>query len=153
MRITLSSTVASLLLSAMFALAAHPIRTTPSQDVDEPEPTVLQSSMGTLKHGQRSLHKLIREPLDNRSAILDTLIEMERATVIALGEAPPRLEGSSESELALRQVGYKRALTTLLQQVLTMEQAILESDVEALNAGYAELGRIKTVAHEEYQDL
>ena len=58
----------------------------------------------------------------------------------------------SKVDLALWHVGYKRAITTLLQQVLTMEQATLETDVEALNAAYAELGRIKTASHEEYRD-
>ena len=152
MRINLSSALTPLLLSALTAVAAHPLRTAPSQDAHEEEETVLHGAMETLNHGQRGLRKLLREPADNRAAILDTLTGMERAAVTALGELPPRLEGISEAELPLWHVGYKRTMTTLLQQVLAMEQAALENDGDALNAAYAELGRIKTAGHEEYRE-
>ena len=152
MRTTLSSILAALLLSPVAVVFALPASEASPQGADELEPTVLQEAMEALNQGQRGLRKLLREPGANRAKILDTLIGMERAIVTAVGELPPRPEGMSDAEHALWHVDYKRTLTSLLLQVLTMEQAALENADEALNEAYAEIGRIKKAAHEKFQE-
>ena len=146
MRITISSALTVLVLSALTAAFAQPIRTAGPQD------TPLQESMETLNQGQRSLRKLIKAPNDNQASILGALGGMEHAVLLALREPPPRPEGQSDAEFALLRVGFKRTLAALLQQVLTLEQAALESDAEAMSAAYTELGRIKSAGHEKYQE-
>lgn len=116
------------------------------------EPSVLLEAMEIMNQDQRSLRKLLRDPGANQARILDALTSMEHATLIALGESPPRLESVPEGELALWNVGYKRSLAHLLQQVLTMQQAALERDDEALAVAYAEIGQLKSTGHEEYRD-
>jgi len=124
---------------------------TASQDDAEQETSALEESMGTLKRGQRGLKKLIAEPAENQAKLMEMLISMEAASLIAMTAKPPEPKDLSETDLALWHVGYRQTLTNLLGTILTMEDATLRTDAKALAAAYKELGKTKKAGHEEYQ--
>lgn len=141
------------LLAAPPAVAPQPNPVSPLEaDAQDQEPTTLQRSMETLKGGQRALKKLIAEPAENRAELMKTLGAMEGAALDALRERPPAMGERPEAD-ALWLVGYKRQMATLLQTVLTLEDATLRADAEALAAAYAQLSEVKRAGHEGYRDL
>ena len=151
----LKALLATCLLAAPAAVALRPDPAPPLEvDAQEPEqePTALQRSMATLKGGQRALKKLIAEPAENRAALMETLGGMEGAALVALRERPPAMGERPEAD-ALWLVGYKRKMATLLQTVLTLEDAVLRADADALAAAYAQLSEIKKAGHGEYRDM
>ncbi len=121
-------------------------------DAHDQEPTALQQAMDTLKGGQRALKKLIADPAENQVALMNTLGEMEHAALAALSERPPATEERPEAD-ALWLVGYKRQIATLLQTVLTLEDAALRADADALADAYTQLGEVKKTGHERFRDL
>lgn len=115
--------------------------------------TPLQKAMQTLKKAQRSLKKLSSDPVANKQALLDTLGDVESAVLVGLGQTPPLPEGLDAKATALFVVGYKRELAHLLEAALDMEQATLNGDADALQAGYSAMSSIKKEGHEAYRDF
>ena len=137
------------LLIAPLAVAWNPPPAAPVVQED----TALQLAMDTLKNGQRSLKKLIAEPVTNEEAILKTLVGMEAATITALGETPLAPDGMSGKKLSHFKVGYRHMLAKLLVSLIGMQEATLNADAAALKTGYDELSAGKKSGHKEYRDF
>ena len=129
--------------------AADP--TSAPQDNEAQEPTPLQRSMGILQRHQRSLRKLVKDPVASKVKLTKALGEMEGAILVGLQNLPSPREGMKPEEVALWHVGYKQTMVTLLSSVLEMQKATLEGDAAALGAAAKALGQTKKAGHESYQ--
>lgn len=128
--------------------ATAPAHTTAKSVADD---SPLHEAMETLKGGQRTLKKLIGDPVTNEAELMKTLREMEDAVVSVLGEKPEAPEEMTGKALDLYNIGYRAEMAKLLQQLLSMQTSTLNADVPGLKAGYDALGETKKSGHDNFR--
>lgn len=116
------------------------------------EPTELEGVMATLKTGQRDLRKLIEEPEANQEALLLVLVGMEAAAHQAIMLTPKQAGAVEKDMLPAWTVAYKLKMTSLLSDLLTMQDAALRADAEDLKTAYDAIGATKKSGHQTFRD-
>ena len=113
------------------------------------EASPLEVAMEGLQSGQRRLRKLLETP-ESRDACLELVRAMQQSALAAFGNPPAPPEGEGLTPLAW-EVGFRRQVLALLDQLLVLEQAVGEGRVEDAKASYGELSRLKNEGHDRYQ--
>ena len=73
--------------------------------------------------------------------------------MVALSEEPNAPEGMKGKDLELFKVGYRLQMIQFMGSILTMREATLKEDAEALKASYDALSDGKKHGHENYRDF
>ena len=112
----------------------------------------LSEAMDVLKKGQRALRKQVRAPEENKDAMLANLAEMEKAAYGSIMLLPKAMETVPAEQLAEKTVAYKLKMTTLLMGILSMEEAAMSGNVDALKAASNIINDAKSTGHEAFRD-
>ena len=115
------------------------------------EPSAVVKAMIVLRNGQRALRGLLEDPVANRDVLIETLKSMQTATLTSFEGSATRAEEMDDEAYALFDLGYRQILHDLHGSLLTMEEAALNGDAEALAATYPELNASKKIGHRTYQ--
>ncbi|MCA8980932.1 MAG: hypothetical protein H6831_03795 [Planctomycetes bacterium] len=135
----------------MFTAAAAESTPRANVAVDDHHDSALHEAMETLKGAQRSVKKLMGDPVANEAKLMEALHSMEGAALTALGQTPAAPEGVTGKALELHNIGYKSEMAKLLQTILGMQTATLNGDSAALESGYEELNATKKAGHDGYK--
>jgi hypothetical protein len=153
MKILLSLGLAAGALTLLPALVPTSTNTNDEQPSatlqDEEEGGPLHEAMETLGGGMRKLRKLLKDPKSKE--LLPLLEEMEAAAMIAMAnppEAPEDLEGAA---LALWKISYRQENLGLAQDILTMQEAAVNQDGDALKTASRALVARKKSGHGKFQ--
>jgi soluble cytochrome b562 len=122
-----------------------------AQEDKEKGASVLEDEMIAANKVMKTLRTQIADPSKNASS-LQMIEQMQKHFLAAKGMEPLRAKKVSESERPKFLTEYRKAMVMLMGEMLKMEQAILDGKNDEAEKVFKGLTKIKTDAHEKFQE-
>jgi len=139
----------SFLVCTSLALSWIPSATA-AASVDEDEESPLALAMDELQAGQRRLRKLVSDPAQKDECV-QVVRNMQRNAIDALSLAPAAPETLAGSAADAYRIGYKKKIVQLVDELLSLELAVIEGRTDDATGHYKALGAHKKEGHDTYQ--
>lgn len=117
--------------------------------VDEESPLIV--NMEVIEDGLRALRADLSDAT-KLTARLGLVLEMQNAAKAAKVLLPPIAEQQPESERAAFAVAYRKEMIAVEEELLRLERAILDSNLEAAKASYKALKQMEEDGHARFTE-
>lgn len=126
---------------------------TPPQDAEthEDEETPLTTDMKILQSGLRGLRRSVRDP-EKLEETLVALQEVQGAALRSKALVPTMAASVPEGERGAFIQAYRTEMIVLLEQLLAVEKAVIEGDVDGARALFKEVQALEDPGHERFTE-
>jgi len=138
------------LMAAPTVLRSYSPQSVRAEEGDKAD-TPMEKHMEVLDKGMKKLRRLLRKK-DAREEALEYVVKMEDAALAAKLLTPPMMEKISTDDQEGFLTGYRKEMASVTIDLLEMEIALIDRDMDRAKQLYEKLKKLKKDGHEKYTE-